>query len=189
MKNKILVTGTGRAGTSLLMAIFTKMELDTGFKESDIARFNNDKACCGLEDFNRNAYIIKRPIPDNMPTEMFVTKHKYDLIIIPIRKLKHSSDSRIRIHEMGLSSGSLTHNGKPSNQYNNNAIFLGELVSEIIMRDIPYLFIKFPEFVYNFDYFWNTIAGCEQLTKLKFTKEIAQKAWCESVKPGKVHIK
>ena len=34
MKNKILITGTGRSGTSFLMQLFSNLKMETGFSPS-----------------------------------------------------------------------------------------------------------------------------------------------------------
>ena len=58
-KNKILVTGTGRAGTTLLMKLFTDLGLDTGFTQKVANNSPNE----GLEKLNLNSDILIHKSP------------------------------------------------------------------------------------------------------------------------------
>jgi len=187
-EHRIMVTGTGRSFTSLLMAIFTYVGWDTGFTEESINKYLGDKCGCGMEDFYRNAYIIKRPMNDLVPIEAFLTHFEYDLLIIPIRNLYHASQSRVRIHKMGETAGGLTHTRVPEEQYNNSAIFLGELVSTAVLMNIPMLFIKAPLFLHDFEYLWETIYSCPQLHTQKMDKKLMHEAWEKLVDLKKIHF-
>ena len=64
MKEHILITGTGRAGTTFLVELLTNLGLETGFDSSTIATKKNKIARAGLEHTFKNSncpYVVKDP--------------------------------------------------------------------------------------------------------------------------------
>lgn len=95
-RSHIVITGTGRAGTSFLVQLLTKLSLDTGFDEGNMSLFVHSKA--GLESniFADNApYIIKNPwfcdIADKVLARPDIEIHH---VYIPMRDLYAAAESR-----------------------------------------------------------------------------------------------
>lgn len=97
-KNRICITGTGRAGTTFLVRLLTLLDLDTGYLKQDIV-FNKkyiSKNCnSGLEHYNRNnpPLIIKDPTMIEYP-EYFILQYNISDVILPIRNYEEAASSR-----------------------------------------------------------------------------------------------
>ena len=96
--DKILITGTGRCGTTFLIKLFSFLEFDTGFdretyKESIFSNCNS-----GMErNYKENYYIIKNPnFILNIGTIIKDTTINVKYVIIPIRDYKLSAISRVK---------------------------------------------------------------------------------------------
>src|SRR5262249_16416931 len=96
----VIISGTGRAGTTFLMQVLTHLEFPTGFDNLDDGIFKNCNA--GMEwDITRSdaPYIVKPPqLCDHLgrlvQEEVVVVDHA----IVPVRQLSKAADSRIRVH-------------------------------------------------------------------------------------------
>ena len=97
-KNHVVVTGTGRAGTTFLIELLTHLGLDTGFAPDAIADNKYELANAGLE-FKIGAelcpYIAKDPSFCDYAEDVFA---RDDLLIehifIPIRNIESVAASR-----------------------------------------------------------------------------------------------
>lgn len=98
----IIITGAGRSGTSFLMELFTMLDFNTGFSKKEIANFlkNPPFERAGFEkNYSKDFEIIKSP-GFMMTPELIVTNwNDFEYLIIPVRKSKDSSKSRILIQE------------------------------------------------------------------------------------------
>jgi hypothetical protein len=97
-RHHILITGTGRAGTTFLTELFTHLGLDTGFSVGDLARKKHKIARAGLEHSMKNSncpYVVKSPHFCDYANDVL---HRDDIVIervfIPIRDLKAAAESR-----------------------------------------------------------------------------------------------
>ena len=103
-KGRVLVTGTGRAGTTFLMRVFTKLGLNTGFSTKDFENVETNVGKAGLEKsilkekMHLRPEIIKTPhavdILDNALTEGWL---KLDVCILPVRELNAAAASRASV--------------------------------------------------------------------------------------------
>ena len=89
MSNHILITGTGRAGTTFLVQLLTLLGFDTGFTEKDFKTLIHPISLGGLEHDIRKPgpkpYIIKSPWICDYIDEIMLNKDiVIDHIIIPI---------------------------------------------------------------------------------------------------------
>ncbi|GAI04463.1 unnamed protein product [marine sediment metagenome] len=150
MKNKILITGTGRNGTSILMQLFTHLGMDTGFTPEEADRRLQNRANAGLEitDLTQDIRIHKAP-HFALTIEEDITNHIVDHVIIPIRKLEHSAKSRARRGRKlgGMIGGSRTY----EQQEIFNAKILYNLIEILEKNGIHYTIIHFPTFIYDIE--------------------------------------
>ncbi len=167
MKRHVVIAGTGRAGTTLLVKILTRAGMDTGFTEADLG--NTDPiAMAGLERDPRNIdipKIVKTPFFWEMAEEVFSSSPgKVRHVIIPIRKLQQAASSRLRVHKINVSKfgipeseaksvpGGLTGTISAAEQ----EVILGRQLVELIRvcsrYGVPYSFVNFPEFASDHAY-------------------------------------
>jgi len=106
--DRILVTGTGRCGTTFLTKIFTRLDFDTGFDKTKLNLHISKNCNGGLEkrkDY-RKYYITKSP--DFLCDLGFIVKDttvniKY--VVFPIRNYSESAKSRERCNKVAGTNG------------------------------------------------------------------------------------
>lgn len=110
-KCHVVITGTGRAGTTFLVELLTYLGLDTGFTADSVAEKKDQHGRAGLEhDLRREncPYIVKSPWFCDYGEEIL---HREDLSIehlfVPIRDLEAAAKSRRYVSSTGWSRLSL----------------------------------------------------------------------------------
>jgi hypothetical protein len=104
IKESILITGTGRCGTTFLMALFTLLGMDTGFTRETLKENIHDKVKGGLEEQPGKYTIAKNPAFIFM-IESYILHYKQvpKMVIIPVRNFNESVESRYKnTEELGL---------------------------------------------------------------------------------------
>lgn len=103
IKKHILITGTGRTGTTFLVELFTNLGFDTGFNTQDIKEQKFEIARAGLEyDLRLDGcpYVVKDPAFCDYADEVFSnTSISIEHIFIPIRNLQGAVESRKTVTE------------------------------------------------------------------------------------------
>jgi hypothetical protein len=169
LKRHVVIAGTGRAGTTLLVKILTRAGLNTGFTATELE--NTDPiAMAGLERDPRKPdipEIVKTPFFWEMAEEVFSkSPGKIRHVIIPIRKLDQAAQSRLRVHGINVSRfgtpeseankvpGGLTGTASTADQ----EVVLGRQLVELIRvcnrHNVKYSFINFPDFAYDHEYLY-----------------------------------
>lgn len=100
-RNHIVISGTGRAGTTFLVELFTHLGLDTGFTADELAMRKDKHACAGLEHDIRkpsSPHVVKTPhfcdiAEQILAREDIVIEH----VIIPVRDVYAAAESRRRV--------------------------------------------------------------------------------------------
>lgn len=91
---KILISGSGRCGTTFLIKLFTFLNFDTGFTKTDYEKFIFSNCNSGMEkEINAENYILKNPLFITQIEEI-IKKTKIKYMIIPIRDYSESAKSR-----------------------------------------------------------------------------------------------
>jgi hypothetical protein len=111
-RTHVLITGTGRAGTSFLVELLTHLGLDTGYSADSVEQMKSQIGRAGLEHNIRRAncpYIVKSPwfcdyAADVLQRDDILIEH----IFVPIRDLAGAAQSRRLVVQQGLSSLSWT---------------------------------------------------------------------------------
>jgi hypothetical protein len=95
---KILITGTGRCGTTFLIKLFTFLDFNTGYNRDNYNLSVVSNCNSGMErDHNENYYVLKNPyFMVNIENIIKDTSIKIKNVIIPIRDLKMSAKSRVK---------------------------------------------------------------------------------------------
>jgi hypothetical protein len=104
-QEKILISGTGRCGTTFLIKIFSFLGMDTGFTLDNYEKAIFKNCNAGMERKIDSEYtILKNPnfIKDiNEIVKTVTIKH----MIIPIRNFDESAESRERNGKWGIGMG------------------------------------------------------------------------------------
>ena len=155
--HKVIITGTGRAGTTFLIRLLTELGLDTGYTGRSWRKDYSEHCNAGLERdiLSPDApYIVKNPsfcetLPAILATGRFVIDHA----LIPIRQLEAAALSRARIGGTFSSvPGGLLHTAAPADQKAILAELFHQLVHTVAAHDIPHTFLIFPRLVEDPDY-------------------------------------
>jgi hypothetical protein len=97
-RHHVVISGTGRAGTTFLVEILTHLGLDTGFTPQEVDIYRHKNARAGLEHDIRedgSPYVIKNPkfcdhIGEVLKTSDIIVDH----VFIPMRDLRAAAESR-----------------------------------------------------------------------------------------------
>lgn len=106
-RHHVVITGTGRSGTTFLVELLTHLGLDTGFTPDQTAGLKDVVAHAGLErniDDANCPYIIKNPGFCNQAKDVLQRKDiVIDHIYVPMRDLHAAAESRRRVTRTNLS--------------------------------------------------------------------------------------
>lgn len=95
---KILITGTGRSGTTFLIKLFSFLEFDTGFNKDNYSNFISSNCNSGMErSYQENYYILKSPdFLNNIEQIVEDPSIKVKTVIIPVRNYTISALKRVK---------------------------------------------------------------------------------------------
>ncbi|MCG6205039.1 hypothetical protein LPW26_10355 [Rhodopseudomonas sp. HC1] len=158
MKNYTIISGTGRAGTTLLVRILMKAGIDAGF-ESDTAV--DPVAHAGLELDLRtkpDCKLVKSPwIATYIDEVVRDAEIKIDHAIICMRSLSDAAESRRRVQREQNTdahvAGGLWGVTDPADQEAYLAEMFHRLLFTLSANAIPMTFLHFPRFANDVNYF------------------------------------
>jgi hypothetical protein len=161
-EGKIVVAGTGRAGTTLLIDVLTEVGLDTGFRKG-AAR--DTRARAGLERsiFAENApRIVKNPgLSTKLRSILADGRIAIEHVIVPVRDLDVAVASRVRVSDYGRRHGvrgGMVGGKRVKTQRSHLAEVFYELVWTLVEYDVPHTFLAFPRFATDADYTYDKLA-------------------------------
>jgi phage replication-related protein YjqB (UPF0714/DUF867 family) len=175
VRHHLLIGGTGRAGTTVLVQLLQACGLDTG---SEHLRYSL-RSRAGLEgwfDPDHSPYVVKSPHFSENLSRLFeegLAASSVDAIIVPMRGLDDAANSRIAVFaEHGLRTpGGLWRNRRPSLQRELLAESAYRLVKTASDHHLPLVLLSFPEFINDSDYAWTALAkvlpGVDRATFLR----------------------
>jgi len=191
MKTHILISGTGRAGTTFLVRLLGELGEDTGFANTEQAIDPISHA--GLElDMNssRLPKVIKSPWACEELAKILERKlYRIEHCIVPIRDLFCAAESRRRINRIHGNSDSNRWSGgiweadKPEEQENVLARKLYQLMLTVARYKIQHTLLDFPRFVSDVEYLWSNLSPV--FTKIR--KSDFYSAFHDIAKPEWVH--
>jgi hypothetical protein len=155
--HKIIITGTGRAGTTFLVQLLTELGLDTGYTRKTWSRDYFEHCDAGLE-FDVLAkdapYIVKNPdFCETLPGLLATGRFKVDHVLVPVRELDAAAQSRIRVGGAdGNVPGGLVGTADPAAQKGVLAESFHRLMYTLTEYDIPYTLLHFPRIVRDPEY-------------------------------------
>jgi hypothetical protein len=186
-KHHIIISGTGRTGTTFLVQLLTVLGLDTGFADLTSAVHANCHAGMEWDICHPNApYFIKSPwlcdsLEDVLEREDIVIDHA----LIPMRDLYAAAESRRDVTARtdptlyrGEIPGGLWHTNIPEQQESVLANQLYKLIYTIAKRDIPFVLLYFPKFIHDSEYLYRKIEfvlhGIEYKRFLEVFRQVAK---------------
>ena len=149
---KILITGTGRCGTTFLIRMFTLLGLDTGYTPETMEKFTYPKCNAGMErPIGHQVLFIKNPVLVTTLPEQLKTFRLS--VILPLRNFNEAAESRARIG--ARQPGGLWASTDVSGQLDNYEKWVCKALIDIVQNDIPYIFLDFkrmttcPEYLFK----------------------------------------
>lgn len=168
MKRHIVITGTGRAGTTFLMQLLTELGLDTGIGDPwSPVGFNAD--CKAGWEWNIYAadapYIIKSPSYCTYLEEMLASgRVRIEHVFVPIRDLFSAAESRRNIQQRSGKVAQAAVNGghfgdAPAEaQEAVLAQIFHHLFETLAAWDVPHTLLSFPRIVDDPQYLFRKLA-------------------------------
>lgn len=154
MDEKILISGTGRCGTTFLIKLFSFIGMDTGYTLDNYREHMMWNCNSGMEQpiYSQN-YILKSPLfLTDIPTVVRSVKIKY--MILPIREYASSARSRA---SHGRSAGGLM----CANDLDSQLLFYYKMMAEYLFYmtkyDIPTIFLDFDRMVNDQSYLYTKL--------------------------------
>jgi len=165
---KVLITGTGRCGTTFLIKLFSFLDFDTGFNRNNYKKFIFPNCNSGMEsNYNSNNYILKSPYFMSNIEEIINDKSiKIKNVIIPIRNLHLSAKSRVKYGNKG---GGLWNAKDEISQVQ----FYKDIITNYIYistkYDINTIFIDFDKMIKDKTYLFNKLKNILDEKNIDFT--------------------
>jgi hypothetical protein len=177
-RKHVVISGTGRAGTSFLVELLTHLGLDTGYSTEDIAKHKSKAARAGLEhDIRRDnsPYIVKSPYFCDHADEVLdrgdiVVEH----IFVPMRDLHAAAESRRFVTRETISSMPLlkrvcytffprtlaggiwhTEHGKDQESVLLEQVY--KLALSVSKKTVPITLLQFPQLVNDASYLYEKL--------------------------------
>ena len=110
-KDRIYVTGTGRAGTTFLIQFLTELGLDTGFQNArrkQVAYSPEARAGMEWDIYDHDApTIVKSPFLCDHVDDLLAAGFKFRHVIVPIRDIASAAASRrlVQLETTGKTDG------------------------------------------------------------------------------------
>jgi len=153
---KILITGTGRCGTTFLIKLFSFLGFDTGFNRDNYKLYIASNCNSGMErNYKENYYILKNPrfmlnIEHILKDKSIIIKK----VIVPLRDLNSSASSRVKY---GKSEGGLWFASDMLSQINFYQKILTNYIMIATKYDINTIFIDFDKMINDKIYLFNKL--------------------------------
>lgn len=162
-RHHIVISGTGRAGTTFLVQLLTELGLETGFPKGQVI---DTKSRGGLELDIRDPqapYVIKSPwLCDYLDEVLQGGEILVDHAFIPVRNLYEAAQSRRHAASAAASNpgsvpGGLWHTEKPEEQERVLTEQLYKLIYALARHDVPVSLLLFPRLVNDPEYLFKKI--------------------------------
>jgi hypothetical protein len=162
-EHKVIITGTGRAGTTFLVHLLTELGQDTGITAKTWRKKFYPGCQAGLEHNlldPETPYIVKNPaLCETLPAALATGRFAIDHVYIPIRELDDAAASRLRHGgENGSVPGGLWGTADPARQRAVLAEHFHRLVHVLVLHEIPHTFLHFPRLVADPGYTFQRLA-------------------------------
>lgn len=211
MRKHLLIAGTGRAGTSLLVRILDACGLETEISRRGGAVFWDEHAHAGIENIpvvgDDHPYVVKSPFSYQFLRELLANREiQLDGVLIPVRDLEEATASRIVLElrhryahltafasqveetwrDWGTVPGGVTYSLEPLDQARILAHSLHRMIEPLIEREIPIHFLKFPKFAEDLEYLYRRVGPVlpGEMSLAEFSERVAPAIDLRKVRTG-----
>jgi hypothetical protein len=177
-RGHVVITGTGRAGTTFLVQLLTNLKLDTGYSAETMRAGIQENARAGLENDVRKEcapYIVKSTYFCDYVEDVVKREDiKLDHVFVPMRDLHSAAESRRFVTRKAVAkmplwkrlksrikqpkvAGGLMHSRAKRKQEN---ILMGQLYNLILAlseAQIPVTLLQFPKLVKDSAYLYEKL--------------------------------
>jgi len=193
----LIISGTGRAGTTFLVQYLTAAGYDTGFSLEDAQSLPDQLSRGGLEHSLTQSDlpdVIKSPwLVDELPEALGSGRIAVRAAIVPIRRLEDAAESRRRVYREAASAGRdpLTQPGtlwkttSPEEQETQLAVAFYRLMETLAQYRIPVYLLPFPAFATDHDVLYGLLE--QELTAQGISKDASRAAFERVSKPKLIH--
>jgi len=205
-RKHVVITGTGRTGTTFLVELLTRLGLDTGFTAEDIDSNKFEDARAGLERDIRHKscpYIVKSPSFCDYAGDVIRRRDiEIEHVFVPVRDLNAAAESRRYVEKSTVANkglvGRVRHLVKPwevpGGLLHTHAMKSGKQ-EEILLRQIyklilavsdttiPVTFMRFPKITSDGPYLFRKLKPIFQ--EVRYETFLA--VFGETVRPELVH--
>ena len=165
----IIITGTGRSGTTLLVQLFTHLGFDTGFDRGTALSSIDEISRAGLERSLHEddlPHVVKSPwFVDEIDEVLRKRTRAIAAAIIPVRDLAEAAESRRRVWREASKRqldplrhpGTIWKTEDPAEQEGILAIQFYNVLNSLLVHEIPVYLISFPRFAQDGRYFYRAL--------------------------------
>lgn len=173
---KVIITGTGRAGTTLLVQVLTDLGLDTGFSPDHRV---DERINAGLEfriESPNAPRIVKDPnLSRRLGGLLDRGAVEIEHVIIPVRDLDVAVASRVRNTKYGSNLhtfGGLFGTARATRQREALALLFYELLYTVTRYDLPHTLLLFPRFTEDWEYTYEKLSFLDRSIPAERWKEV-----------------
>ena len=153
--NQIIITSTGRSGTTFLIILYTLLGFRTGFDPTKISSYMLGKCNSGMERSYREQYeVLKNPDFFGM-MDTLIQSNQIQYVVVPIRDYAKSAQSRVNL---GHDCGGLLR----ANNYQEQLAYYHQITSkylqDMVKYDIPTIFLDFERMTTDVDYLYTRLS-------------------------------
>jgi hypothetical protein len=177
-RRHVIITGTGRAGTTFLVQLLTNLKLDTGYDSESIQKGFDENARAGLENDVRKEtapYIVKSPwFCDHADEVVKRADINLEHVFIPMRDLYSAAESRRYVTESAVSkmpllkrlknrikppklAGGLVHSRSKRKQEEILLVRFYKLILALSEAQIPVTLMHYPKFTRESAYLYEKL--------------------------------
>lgn len=186
MSKKVIVTGSGKCGTTFFMKLLTELGYDTGYKVGEDPEDTFEWRIRGRHANKKNQpYVIKSPnlcrdLLDRADQWDWEIKHVYVLL----RDYKDVANNKWQHrHANDGQDWSPEQKEEIMQEYVDTAAgHIGHLVYQVISSDVPHTYLMFPRIITDPRYLWRT---CTILNNISY--ETFKAAFDKVADLGRVH--
>ena len=191
MVRHVVISGTGRAGTTFLVELLTHLGFDTGFSIDSIEQNRSPISFGGLEHDIRIEgcpYIVKAPGICDYINEVCANP---DIIIehlfVPIRTLQDAANSRRISSGKGESYGGLWDVASTEEGLQEQMLLVKfyQLLYHSSIKQFPVTLIQFPELATNARYLYDKLLPITSPKDISFS--MFSNVFHEVAKPERIH--
>jgi hypothetical protein len=194
----LVITGTGRSGTSIIAAWLKKCGV-LDYESEWIPQFNSGYDTPDVSRLNSAIWLGNDPQLQSIPAQTTAIKgFKYDIVkdpkffygnvlntwlsvrndmtfLICLRKFNAVHKSRLNLSQLNMAR-------KPEELEND----LGRFISQLVFNEIPFEFVTFPEFTESYDEVYAKVKKLHP--EIDINIDTGRKIWDELIDKSKLHL-